>query len=399
MSAVTGDRLAGSRGRVAFRAFALSRVVVLAAGILGALAVPRLKGWSVFDPGRVSSHFGVFGNVLAAPAVRWDSIHYLAIAAHGYTRASDSVFFPLYPLLIRVLGILTGSAVIAAVAISATCFAVALALLHRLTELELGRQAADATVLLLAFVPLSFFFTAVYTESLFLALSVGAVYASRRGRLEAAAALAALAALTRVPGVLLVIPLAIEWRRERRRRAWLGLPPAALLCYLGYVAARGFGPLAPFLQQTVGGHGHRMTGPLDTVAAAMRAAASGLGAIVVHGEPVYARGLGGGLTYSAKSVLLLLVLIMAAVALRAAFRRLPLGYAAYAAGLLLVCIWSPVNEQPLLSLDRYTLTIFPLWMAAGAWLAERRLTRATVFACAPLLAVWTVQFAAWTFVA
>jgi len=397
VSTVAAHRV--TRERLPLGAFALSRVLVLAAGIASAVALPRFQGWWRFDPSRVSSHLGALGNVLAAAAVRWDSIHYLTIAGHGYAQASDTVFFPLYPLLIRALGVLTGSDVVAAVAISASAFALALVLLHRLTELELGRRAARATVLLLAFAPQSFFFTAVYTESLFLALSVGALYASRRGRLPLAAALAALAAITRVPGVLLAIPLAIEWRRERRRLGWLALPPAALASYLGYVAARGFGPMAPFLQQTVGGHGHRMTGPLDTIGAAVQAAASGLGSIVGHGEPLYARGLGGGLTYPAKSVLLLLVLIAAAVALRSAFRRLPLGYGVYAAGLLLVCIWSPVNEQPLLSLDRYTLTIFPLWMAAGAWLAERRLTRASVIACAPLLALWTMQFAAWTFVA
>ena len=403
MSALTTSRVGARVGRTALGAFAISRLLVLAGGIAGALAVPRVSGWWRFDPTGITSHLGSLGNVLAAPAVRWDSIHYLTIAGHGYRRASDTVFFPLYPLLVRGLGFVTGSDVVAAVGLSALSFAAALVLLHRLVDLELGRRAADATVLLLAFAPVSFFFTAVYTESLFLALSVGSVYCVRRGRLGRAATLAALAAVTRVPGVLLVIPLALEWIRERRRidrsAAWLGLPPLALLGYLLYSAARGFGPLAPFLQQTSADHGHRMGGPLATILTALQTAASGLGTVVLHGGAVYSSGLGGGLSYAAKSVALLLVLIAALVALRAVFRRLPVGYGAYAAAALLVSIWSPVGEQPLLSLDRYTLTIFPLWMVAGAWLSKRRLTWPAVLACAPLLALWTLQFAAWTYVA
>src|ERR1700761_7096449 len=153
-----------------------------AAGGAGALLVPRRLDWQAFDPTHLTSRLGALGNVLAAPAVRWDSIHYLAIAQRGYARPGDAVFFPLYPLLIRALGFVVGSDPLAGVLISAACLAVAMTLLHRLTELELGRPAADATVLLLAFAPMSFFFTAVYTESLFLALSLGCVYAARRER-------------------------------------------------------------------------------------------------------------------------------------------------------------------------------------------------------------------------
>ena len=93
------------------------------------------------------------------------------------------------------------------------------------------------------------------------------------------------------------------------------------------------------------------------------------------------------------------VLGLAIGALVLAFRRLPLHYVAYALATLLVCTWSPVAGQPLKSLDRYTLTIFPLWMLAGAWLSERRLVRPVVLLSAGLLAFWTFQFATWAWVA
>jgi hypothetical protein len=66
---------------------------------------------------------------------------------------------------------------------------------------------------------------------------------------------------------------------------------------------------------------------------------------------------------------------------------------------LLICISSPVAGQPLKSLDRYVLTIFPLWMAAGAWVAQRRLTRVAVTLSALLLAFYTYEFATWAWVA
>lgn len=383
------------------RALLASRLIVLGAGLAGALLVPRRSGWWPADPSRLTERLGAVGNVLAAPAVRWDSIHYLGIAQHGYTTASATVFFPVYPALMRAAGYLIGSDVAAGVVVSMAALVVALVLLHRLTTLELGSRAADVTVALLAFAPLSLFFSAVYTESLFLALSVGSCYAARRGRWKLACVLGGVAAATRVTGVGLAIPLAIMRLKERRgldRAAiWLLAVPAGLASYLVFVGAKGYGFLSPFTGQIGTGHGHRMTGPLDTFVSAVQAAATGLQSL--PSQPIYTPSIGGPFSAGAESVVLFVVLAVAAAALVAAFRRLPLAYGVYALAVLLVCIWSPVSGQPLKSLDRYTLTIFPLWMAAGAWMAERRLSRAVLAVSAVLLAFWTFQFATWGWVA
>lgn len=389
-------------------AFLASRVLVWAAGTTGAVALPRVGGWSKFDPGRVSSSFGSLGNAFAAPAVRWDAIWYLGIAHHGYTSGASTTFFPLYPLLIRGLGAVVGSYVLAGVVISMIAFGVALVLLHRLTELELGRRAADATVLLVAFAPLSFIFSALYTESLFLALSVGAVYAARRNRWAFAATLGCLATLTRVPGVLLVIPLTLlavrDWRARGgrppfRRLAWLALVPAGLATYAAFLMLHGFSALNPVHQQTGVAHDHRFTGPIVAVVDAIGAAARGIRALADGAQPIYQHWLGAPLAPGAESIYLLLVLVVAAGAICGAFRRLPVAYGAYATVALLVCVWSPVTGQPLKSLDRYVLTIFPLFMVGGAWLSERRLTRPAVCLGAVLLVLSTVDFTTWTFIA
>lgn len=391
-----------TRTPVPVRALLASRLVVLGAGAAGALADPRQVGWwPAADPTRITERLGAVGNVLAAPAVRWDSIHYLGIAQHGYTGGPSTVFFPLYPLLVRVLGFLLGSDPVAGVAISLAALAVGLSLLHRLTALELGPRAADASVWLLAFAPLSLFFSAVYTESLFLALSIGSIYAARQRRWKLACGLACLASATRVTGAGLILPLAIMYLRERRgldrRAAWLMTVPAGLIAYLGYVALRGYGFLAPFAGQTGAEHGHQMTGPIQTLVSAVQAAAAGAHSIL--SQPIYQPSIGGPFADGAESILLLGVLGLAIGALVLAFRRLPLHYGAYALATLLVCTWSPVAGQPLKSLDRYTLTIFPLWMLAGAWLSERRLVRPVVLLSAGLLAFWTFQFATWAWVA
>ena len=378
------------------RAVIASRLIVLVAGAYGVL-VPRRWGLSP-----LSMHFGAAGNALLGPATRFDAAYYLSIASHGYTSRPDlPVFFPLYPLLIHGLSYLTGSDAIAGVAISWASFGVALVLLHRLAELELGKRAADATVLLLAFTPLSFFFTAVYTESLFLLLSVGTIYAARRERWALAGILGALATLTRVTGILLVVPILImhlpSRRRPGRHLGWVLLMPAALVGYLAFLAASGFSWLAPFQDEA---HWDRVsTGPIGGITSAVATAIQSTAAIVRGSQPIYDPTRYGPLSPAAESVFLLLILLLAGVILVSCLRRLPLEYGAYGAMALMMCVSSPVVQQPLVSLDRYVLTIFPLYMAAGAWIAKRHLERPAVLIGAILLAFYTVQFASGSFVA
>jgi hypothetical protein len=399
---VTAELVAAVRKpSLTWRALIGSRLLVLLAGVGGVLTVSKHVGTGVTTA--FTHQLGAVGYVLAGSADRFDSAFYLGIAAHGYgaSAASTTAFYPLYPLAIRVIGIVVGSDVIAGVLISAACFAGALVLLHRLTELELGRRAADAAVLLLAFAPLSFFFTAVYTESIFLLLSVGAVFAARRERWMLAGVLGALAALTRPTGILLVVPIAIARLRRRRgldrQLLWSLAPLVAVGFYLAMLAASGFSWAAPFHAEA---YWHRVSvGPIIGVAAGIGAAVKGLAAIVGQGASIYDPTLLGPFSQSAESVLLLIVLVMACALLVQCFRRLPLEYGAYAALALAMCVSSPQIGQPLVSLDRYVLTIFPLWMVAGAWVAKRRLEAPAVVLGSILLVFYTVQFSSWSFVA
>ncbi|HEY5188116.1 MAG TPA: mannosyltransferase family protein [Solirubrobacteraceae bacterium] len=382
------------------RAFVLSRLLVLATGALGVMTMTK---HAPFHGARDLLHqLGPVGNALAGSVDRFDANYYLDIASHGYGVASSGhlAFYPLYPLTIRVLSLLTGSGVLAGFLVSAVAFQAALILLHRLTELELGRRAADVTVLLLAFAPLSFFFTAVYTESLFLLLSVAGVFAARQGRWRLACGLGALATLTRPTGIVLLVALVITRVRARggfdRSLAWALALPAALLGYMAFLAASGYGWLASFQAQS--GWSRVTPGPVAGLGAAIWAALRGLVSIA-RGGAVYHPALLGPFSMRAESVILLGVLTVMATATGVALRRLPLAYGAYAAAVILLCVSSPEVGQPLWSLDRFALTLFPIWMVAGAWISARGWLRPALLLSSALLVFYTLQFSSWSFVA
>ena len=262
----------------------------LALEVVGLLAVALLPGpysrpgheaaASVLDPaatpGRNLAYHAPLASALDIWA-GWDSEWYLLIADHGYdVRAyvaergapydamGTTGFLPLYPMLIRALQPLFGG-VGAGVLVSAFALVGAAGLLFRLVADEagggeLGRSAGLAAVAALLLHPMSLFLTAVYAESLFLLLSLAAFVAARRGRFAAAAAAAAGAALTRPFGVLLVVPLTIEWWQERRRIpdsatarwGWAAgaAPLAALAGFLVFLGDTLDDPLAFFERQS-----------------------------------------------------------------------------------------------------------------------------------------------------
>src|SRR3954449_11714598 len=230
-------------------ALVVSRLLVWAAGA-GAAALWGLGARvTLFDPGAVTRPFGAAGNVLVAPFARWDSVWYLAIANDGYP-ADDprrAAFFPLYPLLVRAANTVVREPIVAGTLVSLACFLVALVLLHRLTALELGAPAARMSVWALALFPGAVFFSAVYSEALYLALSIGCLYAARTGRWGLAGAAGALGAATRSAGVLLVVPLAVMWltradgapHRRVRDAAWIALVPVGLVAFCAALALGG----------------------------------------------------------------------------------------------------------------------------------------------------------------
>jgi hypothetical protein len=363
---------------VAWRAFLVSRAVVWAAGLL-AIAV-----WGVhaghragFDPAGLTRPFGALGDLLVAPAARYDAVWFLSIADGGYDRPDQAAFFPLYPALVRALGTLCGSALLAAIVLSCAAFVAALAVVHRLADLEAGPEAARWTVAALSLFPGSLWFSAAYSESLFLLVSAGAILAARQRRWAIAAALGALAAATRSAGVVLLVPLGLLWldaarahRARLRDAAWLVLVPAGLLLFCAALPLFDLPRDAPFAAQDTWhrAFGGPWAGVRDGAVAAWDGARQ-----LLHGSrtPVYFTPAGGdAFEVGRHNLMLFAFLLMAIPALAGALRRLPLAYGAYAAAALLLPLSYPVGPQPLMSLPRFEAVLFPLFLWLGIVLAR-----------------------------
>lgn len=406
-----GSRLAGFARSRAVRdslvALVASRLLVWAAGATAYL-------WFGIDPDRLDGRalgqgHGDVGNALIAPAVRWDSKWYLEIAGDGYAQVRQRAFFPLYPLLIRALSPIVGSPIAAGILISFVAFFAALVMLHRLTERELGCDAARRTVFVLAFFPFALFFSAVYTEALFLALELGALWSARRGRWWLAGLLGAGGAATRNSGLLLAPVLLFLYlygpRDDTPARAtvgrlrpryrlrpdviWLGLIPLGLVAYLSWLGFRYGGPLVPFRAQET--FGRSFDAPLSEVWE------GALGAVEAAIELVDG-GADGGLP-GLRRIGLFAVVVLALVAAVGVLRRLPAVYGAYTVVMTVPALSFPQEGLPLTSTSRYLMIVFPLFMWAGWRLRDRRGYSTALVLFGLGLVYTSAMFATWRFVA
>ncbi|HZL65084.1 MAG TPA: mannosyltransferase family protein, partial [Thermoleophilia bacterium] len=167
----------------ALLAAVLSRVAVLLAGFLwvsshGVMHVSLV----IRDPRYAEALHGVAGRLID-PWAHWDGVWFVRIATTGYAHAHSTAFFPLYPLLMRALAPMTGgNYVIAGIVISLVSYGVAMVLLYKLAKGLFGATAAAWTVALISWFPTSVVFSAVYSESLFLMLTVAAFWFATRRR-------------------------------------------------------------------------------------------------------------------------------------------------------------------------------------------------------------------------
>ncbi len=410
------------------KAFFSSRVLLWLAGIVGVLAVGFYPGdFGVLDPHHLTAPFHQrIVNVLISPAARWDSAWYLSIAKSGYQLSYQTVFFPLYPGLIAIGGAAVGSGldVIVGIVISCACAVGALYFLHRLVTLEFDAQLARNTVWIVSWLPTALALSAVYSEALFLLLAVGSFYAGRQGRWVLAGLLGGLAAASRNGGILLLLPLltfylygpradrepdypAASERRPHLRLwprilpspryrlrpdvLWIALVPLGLIAYMTYLAFSIGHPLGPFIHQR---HWGRFFFPLGGIPLGVWKVLRETVAIFPSLEPRLAHNLtfNGSMRHAYSLAFLILALLL----LRICWKRLPAAYTVFAAISLAMAISVPAANEPLKSLPRFTLVMFPLWIALALWATERRRVRAVIAVSAPLLALSAYLFVVWS---
>jgi Gpi18-like mannosyltransferase len=180
---------------------------------------------------------------------RFDTLWYLHIGRYGYDRPDATVFYPLYPSLIKLVGTFLDP-MAAALLISTIAAWLLFWGLEKLLTLDYPQDLAERTVIICAVWPASFIFFAGYPESLLLALILWSLYMARRDRWPIAAVLAVAAGLTKAAGIFLIVPLAflVLQRRTPSSLAVL-LAPAGLLGFQLWLRLHSFSSATQIYQQ------------------------------------------------------------------------------------------------------------------------------------------------------
>lgn len=174
-----------------------------------------------FYPFKDASFLNV--NNLLTLFFRWDSLHYQQIAINGYDKI-NSVFFPLYPILVRVLSYITGP-LWSGFLISWIFLALSIFIFYKILELKYDdERSRQKTIALLLFSPFALFFTAFYTESLFLFLLLFFFYSLQKKKWLTASLIAFLACLTKNIGIFLLPVYLFEyWQNYKHKTGGLDI--------------------------------------------------------------------------------------------------------------------------------------------------------------------------------
>ena len=315
---------------------------------------------------------------------RWDSGYFLEIAQKGWGDDGTAAFYPVYPSLIGIVGLVTAHYTLVGLVISLLACLIAFELLWRLARERFDTdEAAERTVLYLALTPMAVFLGAVYSESTYLMLALAAFLLAERKRWFLASSAAALALLTRPTGVAVVAAVAVLAWPNRRALAWLVLVPISFAFYplVLWIQFR-----QPWAFATVEGLWSRHLSPFgpfgglwDGISVLWRYPSDH------HVVAVNVENLAFTLVY-----LVLLVLV---------WRYCTLAESVFATISLLVPMSVPRGGHlPLMSMPRFGLVIFPFYLVLARLGTGRRANAAIIGLSALLLGVEVVKWATFQWV-
>jgi Gpi18-like mannosyltransferase len=321
--------------------------------VLGAFFGTRLLlwilGWLAFHWIKHGEHQIFPGTQLWNLLYHWDSFWYGRIVAHGYDYApgvqSSADFFPLLPICIYALRAVTGmGTALAGFLISNAALLTAVILLRRLIALDFPppSRVAERSVWLLLLCPMTFFHSAIYTESLFLLFSIGALLFARQGRWAAAGLMGALLTGTHGKGIFILVPLLWEAfsvsRDEQkgggifRSRWWLVIVPGGLIAFASYLHFK-FGDAVAFLHGQAAFHRELAT-PWEGLEIASR-----------YPIPYNYFFIGTAI-------------VAVGLCFLAFFKRIRVSYQLYAGAILVLCLSTTIWE----SLPRHLSVVFPFYL-------------------------------------
>lgn len=149
--------------------------------------------------------------------LQWDANNYYRIAKGGYSYHTENgmfttlAFFPLYPWLLRVVNIFTGNLVVSGILTSCLLYSGGCAYMYKLISCDYGKQTAIRAIVYISVFPHSLFFGVMMNESMLFFTMAATLYYIRCHDWVKTGIFGALAALSRMAGILLAIPAAVEW--------------------------------------------------------------------------------------------------------------------------------------------------------------------------------------------
>lgn len=327
-----------------------------------------------------------------APAEPWTSLFcrfdcgwYMDIAAHGYSTAEDAAqpgatnfgFYPLFPLLVRIITpLFGGNALLAAITLTNMCFFVALLYVYCYVRLlRFNQQTALLTLAMLCVMPQSIVFSAAYSESPFLLLLVCAMYYLRSRQYLAAGIAAALLSATRANGIFFIL-FAVVWILENDGirpflKPWrtpekfvpIVLAPAGFFLFAGYCLL-STGDAFAHPSTELYGWGWYFLPPWENLPR------------MLHSDASLATWCGIGVSLCSLPLL----------------RKKLYAEFALCASMILLIFSGSVSG----SLLRYWLVLFPIWIGVASVLTNRPVASAMTFSVLSIIngmmmAAWTLQ--------
>lgn len=310
---------------------------------------------------------------------RFDANWYLKIVERGYEADGSTVYFPAYPFLVRFFASFMDP-MFAALLVSNLSLIGALGLLHQLTASITAEDAARRAIVYLLLFPTAFFLSSAYTESLFLFFVLASLFAASRGRWGWSVIWGMFSSLTRLQGVLLVVPLAwLMWRETKglalraklARFASLALIPLATASFLAFTNLSLISTYERTLQA-------RFVSPWENILASVALLSCGGGGVVDALNLVFTLGL---------------IAVMFPI-----WRKLPPEYFLYSILMLVAPMLRMTTTQPLVSMMRYALAIFPAFMVFGLWGGNKWGNRVIMYLSLSLQLYLSAQFILWGWV-
>lgn len=337
------------------RIFLVWRLILFIPLYFGSRLISYRSGYDYTNIWKFTHGYFPISSPLLFPWANFDGVHYLSIAANGYS--NDLGFFPLFPIAIKFLAILFGGVkafdlgyFLSGFLVSNICLGFSLWIFYKLISIDFPKKIALESIIFLLIFPTSFFFASIYSESLFLLLALLSFYFARNKNWFLSGLFAMLLSATRIVGIAIIPALIYEFFKEEKKLSAKFLPlilsPIGLLLYALYNKFQ-FGDTFLFIEA------HAKINPTRTVSS-----------VILIPQTIfrYIKILATTNGYFEWWIALLEISLFtfAVIMLYFAFKKkIRASYLIYSAFALLI----PASSGTFSGLPRYIIVLFPMFMA------------------------------------